>query len=226
MNFPVIRCAYGFLFTAVLTSALAAEEKPSPLKLAWEKNMLTISGTPLPGGPIKIHYIEAYCRPGSTDRDGGETAHTHGATLRGAAADGSRLKLQCTLADGVVVTHDIRTLADNVDFRITATNPTDKVSQADWAQPCLRVDQFTGRNQQTYLEKGFVFYDGRLTRMPTSDWATKARYVPGQVWAPRHVNRNDVNPRPLNETVPSNGLIGCFSEDESMILATAFEPYQ
>ena len=147
MNFPVIRCAYGFLFTAVLTSALAAEEKPSPLKLAWEKNMLTISGTPLPGGPIKIHYIEAYCRPGSTDRDWGETTIKHRTKLLESAADGSRLKLQCTLADGVVVTHDIRTLADNVDFRITATNPTDKVSQADWARPCLSVDQFTGGKQ-------------------------------------------------------------------------------
>jgi hypothetical protein len=30
----------------------------------------------------------------------------------------------------------------------------------------------------------------------------------------------------LSELVPSNGLIGCFSEDESMIFATAFEPYQ
>ena len=40
------------------------------------------------------------------------------------------------------------------------------------------------------------------------------------------VDRNDVNPRPLSKLVPSNGLIGCFSKDESKIFATAFEPYQ
>jgi hypothetical protein len=41
-----------------------------------------------------------------------------------------------------------------------------------------------------------------------------------------HVSRREVNPRPLNADVPSNGLIGCFSADEKMILATASEPYQ
>jgi hypothetical protein len=35
-----------------------------------------------------------------------------------------------------------------------------------------------------------------------------------------------VNPRPLNPHVPTRGLIGCFSADESMVFATAWEPYQ
>jgi hypothetical protein len=35
-----------------------------------------------------------------------------------------------------------------------------------------------------------------------------------------------VNPRPLSKDVPSNGLIGCFSADDRLILATAWEPYQ
>ena len=87
-------------------------------------------------------------------------------------------------------------------------------------------DKFTQRNQQTYLDKSFVFLDGKLARMPTPRWATKARYVPGQVWCPRGVDRDDVNPRPLSPDVPSNGLIGCFSADESKILAMAWEPYQ
>ena len=38
--------------------------------------------------------------------------------------------------------------------------------------------------------------------------------------------RNDVNPRPLSTIVPSNGLIGCYSADGSMIMASAWEPYQ
>ncbi len=216
----------GVLLVATLTPTALAADEPAPLSLSWQKNMLTISGKHLPGGPLKIHYIEAYCRPGSSDRDWRETTIPHETKLIDAAKDGSRLQLQCTLADCVIVQHNIRALADNIDFQLTATNPTKRPSLAYWAQPCLRVDRFTGRNQETYLDKGFVFYNGQLTRMPTPDWATKARYVPGQVWAPRHVDRNGVNPRPLNDTVPSNGLIGCFSAGEAMVLATAFEPYQ
>ncbi|MCB1124726.1 MAG: hypothetical protein KJT03_24445, partial [Verrucomicrobiae bacterium] len=103
---------------------------------------------------------------------------------------------------------------------------------AHWAQPCVRVGEFTGTgpdktdDKYAYLEKSFVFLDGGLARMPTRDWATEAKYIPGQVWAAPGVPRADVNPRPLHPDVPDNGLIGCFSEDESMIFATAFEPYQ
>ncbi|MCH2131697.1 MAG: hypothetical protein MK179_21360, partial [Pirellulaceae bacterium] len=38
--------------------------------------------------------------------------------------------------------------------------------------------------------------------------------------------RNDLNPRPLSDLIPSNGICGCFSADEKMILAVAWEPYQ
>ena len=54
----------------------------------------------------------------------------------------------------------------------------------------------------------------RLARLPTRPWATRARYTPGQVWCPAHVDRADVDPRPLSELVPSCGLAGRFSSDE------------
>ena len=60
--------------------------------------------------------------------------------------------------------------------------------------------------------------------MPTRDWAMKARYIPGQVWAAPGVPRADVNPRPLHKDVPDNGLIGCYSHDDKHIFATAWEP--
>jgi hypothetical protein len=198
-----------------------------PLRLHWEKNYLTISGAPLPGGEMRVHYLEAYCRAGSTDADW--VKHTvvgHTTELVEAADNGTLVRLKCTLKDGVVVEHTIRTTEDEVDFRLQAHNPTEKRSEAHWAQPCIRVDKFTGGDQQTYLGKSFVSLEGELCRMPTRDWAMQARYVPGQVWCPRGVDRNDVNPRPLSGLVPSNGLIGCFSADESRIFATAFEPYQ
>ena len=196
------------------------------LRIDWKDNYLTIRGPHLPGGQMKVHYLEAYCRPGSTNRKWEQTVIGHKTRLVAADDGGRHLTLECTLSDGVVVRHEIRAGSDEVDFRLTATNPTDKPSDAAWAQPCIRVDAFTGRDKNTYLDKCFVFLDGKLSRMPTRDWATKALYTPGQVWCPGGVSRDDVNPRPLSPNVPDNGLIGCYSADEKMIFAVAFEPYQ
>ena len=214
---------------AILNLPLMAEERRAPavdLKLSWEQNLLTIAGPRIPSGRIQVWYMEAYCRPGSTDRSWDQTVIGHKTTLVRTAEDHRQLQLRCQLDDGVVVDHDIRVVDDGVQFNLVAHNPKDHASLAHWAQPCIRVDRFTGGTQQTYLEKCFVFLDGKLTRMPTPVWATKARYVPGQVWCPSHVSREDVNPRPLNEQIPSNGLIGCFSAGGTAILATAWEPYQ
>lgn len=219
----IVACLSLFVRGATDTRAAG----PLPLKLHWEKNYLTISGEHLPGRTMQIHYLEAYCRDRSTDADW--VKHTkipHETALLEANDDGTFIKLRCRVADGLIVTHEIRSTHDEVDFRIHAHNPTDLRSEAHWAQPCIRLDRFTGADQQSYLDKSFVFLGGELSRMPTRQWATRARYTPGQVWCPRGVDRNDVNPRPLSPLVPSNGLIGCFSEDESMIFATAFEPYQ
>lgn len=208
------------------TGVFQKPQRAAPLELSWDKNILSIAGPKIPGGDIKILYLEAYCRPGSTDRDWRETVIGHKTELLDADRDGRSLKLRCTLNDGVIVDHIITAAADEVDFRLTAHNPTKKTSLAHWAQPCVRVDRFTGRGQKDYLPKCFVFQDGKAARLPIEPWATKARYVPGQVWCPKNVDRNDVNPRPLSDVVPSNGLIGCYSADEKWILATAWEPYQ
>lgn len=215
------------LTSATLTPHSSVRAADPPLALRWERNFLTISGPQMPGGAMRVHYLEAYCRAGSTDADWGKhTVVGHTTELVEAGDDGTLIRLKCTLKDGVVVEHTIRSTADEVDFRLRAHNPTDQRSEAHWAQPCIRVDRFSGGDQDSYLGKSFVFLDGELCRMPTRDWALEARYVPGQVWCPKGVDRNDVNPRPLSSLVPSNGLIGCFSQDESKIFATAFEPYQ
>src|SRR4029077_15362669 len=115
------------------------------------------------------------------------------------------------------VEHTITAGVDEVDFQLTAHNPTRQASEAHWAQPCVRLGEFTGaasvqtKDDYAYLPKCFIFLDGKLARMPTRAWATQARYIPGQVWCPAQVPRTDVNPRPLSTLVPSNGLIGCFS---------------
>lgn len=204
------------------------------LQLAWEPpHLLVISGASLPGREIRINYIEAYCRAGSTDADWVEHTMIPHRVERVVLSDDRRtLTLRDTLADGVTVDHVVTAGTDEVDFRLEARNPGDRRSEAHWAQPCVRLDRFTGfaadgPDIDDYLPKCFLFLDGRLTRMPDiRPWATTARYTPGQVWCPKHVPRTDVNPRPLSPLVPSHGLIGAFSADESMIFATAWEPYQ
>src|ERR1700704_2846629 len=53
------------------------------LTLSWADNVLTVRGRDLPGGAVKVWYLEAFCRPGSTDRDWGETVIPHGTKLVG-----------------------------------------------------------------------------------------------------------------------------------------------
>jgi hypothetical protein len=220
----------GALLGPLAASAVA--EDLQPLTIAWEKNFLTIRGD-FPGGELRTLYLEAYCRPGSTDREWRETVIPHTAEKLEAGADSKVIKLRDKLADGVVVEHTITAGKDEVDFRLVAHNSTDKRSEADWAQPCIRVDQFTGTTKADakalvpqYARKCFLFLDGQLHRLPTEPWADKARYVPGQVYAAKGVDRNDVNPRPLSPLVPSCGLCGCFSGDEKQIMAVVWEPYQ
>ena len=210
--------------------ALAAEPA---LTLKWENRFLEVIGPGIPGGPIRTHYLEAYCRPGSTDRDWRETVIPHQSKLIAASPDGTRVEIEDRLDDGVVVRHVIEAGKDEVVFVVKASNPTDQESLVHWAQPCMRVDRFVGADPQDarkvyppYIRHCFLMIDGKLTRLPTTPWALKARYVPGQVYAPATVDRDDVNPRPLSNLVPSSGLTGCYSADEKMILAVAWEPFQ
>ena len=218
------------LITGLIGHASVADEPG--LEIRWNKRMLTISGSSLPG-PVEIHYLEAYCRAGSTDREWGQTVIRHRSTLVEGKNDGKQIQIEDRLDDGVVVRHTITTGTDVVDFLMVATNPTQVASAVDWAQPCVRVDQFTGCDRKEsrelyppYIRQSFLFFAGKPAPMPTRPWADQARYTPGQVYCPPAVNRNDVNPRPLSKLVPSNALVGCFSADKKQLMAIAFVPCQ
>jgi len=229
------------LWTKIVRKELEQVLEPMPkknagLELGRDGHWLVIRGSDLPGGELRINYLEAYCRAGSTDADWVKhTVIRHQNELVSSGDDAKTMRLRDTLADGVTVEHTITADQDTVSFELVAHNPTGTASEAHWAQPCVRLGEFTGSAHGTDLSKGdiddylpkcFVFIDGKLARMPTAQWANEARYTPGQVWCPKHVPRSDVNPRPLSKIVPSNGLIGCFSGDEKLIFATAWEPYQ
>ncbi len=226
------------LAVASVRHATAQDRREPPartpsLALTYEDpHWLVIRGA-FPGGEIRVNYLEAYCRAGSTDADWvRHTVVPHQVELLSATEDRRELRLRDTLADGVIVEHIVRAGADEVAFELSAHNPGSKRSEAHWAQPCVRLAAFTGfapdgPDLDDYLPKCFVFIDGKLTRMPeVKPWAKEARYTPGQVWCPPGVPRTDVNPRPLSPLVPSHGLIGAFSSDEKWVFATAWEPYQ
>lgn len=212
---------------------LATPAQADGLTIHHDGHYLEIRGAKIPGGPVRINYLEAYCRAGSTDADWVKhTVVPHTCQRLSPQGDSKVIRLRDTLADGLEVEHTITAHADQITFDLVAKNPTAKRSEAHWAQPCVRLGPFTGfgagfrGNLDDYLPKCFLFLDGKLTRMPTDNWAKKARYTPGQVWVPRGVPREDANPRPLSPLIPSSGLIGCFSADEKMVLAMAWEPYQ
>lgn len=230
-----IRLAFlAMLLTSAIPASIAAQDS---LKLNWANDYLTISGPRLPGGSITIHYMEAFCRDGSTSRDWHETVIPHKTSSVSKAADDDRLILESRLDDGVIVRHIITSTVDSVEFIVEAVNPSDAPSRAHWAQPCMRVDRFVGvapdRNSEAYLSRSFIFLpspnggDPKCTFLNRiTPWAKAARYVPGQVWCSPGVPRDDVNPRPLNVLTPANGLIGCVSADDKRLLAMAWEPWQ
>lgn len=213
------------------------QARANPLELSWARNFLTISGPDVPGGAISIHYLEAFCRDGSTARPWQFTVFPHETRLIEAAPDKSRIVLESHVEDGVVVRHIITSDAESVNFLVSARNPTAHASQVHWAQPCMRVDKFVGvapdHDSEAYLGRSFVFDRSSVNGEPVpkflnewKPWARAARYTPGQVWPGPGVPRNDVNPRPLNPRSTANGLIGCVSADGRKMLAMTWEPYQ
>ena len=197
------------IVVAFAAAVAVQAQDAKPLTISWDRNFLSVHGD-FPGEELRTNYLEAYCRAGSTNQDWRtQTVIRHTAEKLEASPDGKLIKLRNTLTDGVVVNHTITAGKDEVDFQLVAHNPTEKASEAHWAQPCIRVDKFTGAGNAdaralvpAYARKCFLFIDGKLTRMPTEPWADKAINVPGQVYCPKGVDRNDVNPRPLSALVP------------------------
>jgi hypothetical protein len=214
------------IVTAAMTGA--CRESGHVLRVSWtDKNdILTIRSDEIPGGKLDVWYLEAFCRRGSTDRDWDETTIPFESKLVDADPAGRWLKLKTIVDKKVHIDHTIRAGADEVDFQMTLVNPTDQAVDIESCQPCIRVGRFTGRRQDDYFEKCFIFTEKGLTRMHQTHRATEARYTPGQVYVPVGIDLNDVNPRPISRTQPVNGLVGCFSADEKMILATAWDHTQ
>ncbi|ADV61849.1 hypothetical protein Isop_1263 [Isosphaera pallida ATCC 43644] len=227
---------FGFLG---VTSWWAEARSEEQLRLTWRRDavsgreFLTVRGPRLPEEGLVIWHLEAFCRPGSTNRAWEETVIPHHTELIDQAPDGSQILLRSQLEDGVTVDQRIEVdphEPDVVRFALTCRNPTDRVSLAHWGQSCVRVANFTGHPErpgaEDYLPQVFVGIEGELTFLPCQPWSRTARYTPGQVFRPAHVDPQDLNPRPVNRRLADPGLIGCVSADRQSLVAVAWQPYQ
>ena len=196
------------------------------LRIEWEDNILRISSPRIPTGAVELWYLEAFCRSGSTNRDWSETVIPHETAKLAVGPDGKMLRLKSVVEPGVEVIHEIRAEEDEVRFSVTLTNPTNQKVDIDWAQPCIRVGAFTGLNQEEYIRRCFIFTERALTTLDKTRRTEEALYRGGQVYVPEGINKEDVNPRPLSPDVPVNGLIGCFSHDDKLLLAMAWDSTQ
>ena len=102
---PFRRCLMQLsLFVFTLAGTLAPHADPQSLTLDRVDHWLVIKGDHIPGGPIRINYLEAYCRAGSTDADWVKhTVIKHKNELVSLSDDKKTLKLKDTLADGVTL---------------------------------------------------------------------------------------------------------------------------
>jgi hypothetical protein len=206
--------AAALLFVSLTANALT---------LSWTNNFLTISGPNIPGGNIRVLYIEAFCRSGSTDRDWNETVIPHKTTLLSSSTDHTHLEF-LTTAENIEAKHSVRANEDEVEFTWTIKNTDNKPIDLDWFQPtCIEVDRFTGCAQSNYWNRCFIFTQNGLATLDKTRRTEAARYRGGQVYVPAGIDLRSVNPRPISLDQPTNNLIGCFSSDDKCLLATAWD---
>jgi len=217
-----MRYLVAMILLAGCASAPPPHQKP-PLTIAWQGNMLSITG-PFPGGKIDVWYLEAFCRAGARDRIWKDTTILH--TTEKLSDDGRTITLLHKVEGGVEVTSTITAGLGEVDFRVEAVNKGAAYVDAQWVQPCVRLGAFTGCNQQTYVERSFIFLDRGRVFLDRTNRTEQAMYKGGQVYMPAHIERKDCNPRPHSPDIPANRLIGCVSADNQWLFATAWEPTQ
>jgi hypothetical protein len=200
-----------------------APRKAPPLQIAWEKNILTVTGD-FPGGKIETLYLEAYCRSGARDRAWKETVIPH--TTEKLSDDGITITLRDKVQGGVEVTHRITAGRGEIDFQVEAVNRGSEYVDAQWVQPCVRVGPFTGCDKSTYIPRSFIFLNEKRVFLDQARRTEDAIYKGGQLYIPPGIRREDCNPRPHSPDVPSNRLIGCVSSNNEWLWATAWNPTQ
>ena len=209
--------------SALMALALLAEAKSSAadgLTISWTNNHLTIASPTLPGKTMDIWYLEAFCRSNSTHRIWNQTTIPHKTQLLSATP--THLRFRTTASTNVEMLHEVKAGADELDITFEFKNLGATPVDLEWFQPaCIRVDKFTGLKQSNFFSRSFIFTADGLTTLDKTRRREAAIYRGGQVYVPSGINLSNVNPRPISDTQPVNGLIGCFSADNQHLFATA-----
>ena len=210
-----------FLFMVLLfRAAVLSGYADDGLTLSWTNKILTVSASTLPGGKLEILYLEAFCHKGSTHCDWHKTVLPHRTRL--VAAEPGHLRFRTTIEPDAVMLHEVRVASNGVEFQFALTNQGLEPLDLEWFQPaCIRVGRFTGLDQSNYTSRSFIFAERGLTTLNQTRRQEEGFYRGGQVYVPKGINLADVNPRPICQDQPVNGLIGCFSADGKQLLATA-----
>ena len=96
-SFQLIRgLCFLFFFTAITK---AEDVLNSKISIEWKDDILSVFHPSIPGGKIDTWYLEAYCRPGSTDRVWDKTVIGHETKIVLSNKERSELKLRCHLKD-------------------------------------------------------------------------------------------------------------------------------
>lgn len=205
-----------------LIIAAATTHAADGLRVAWTNNILSLESPRLPGGRLQIWYLEAFLRSGANGREWGQSVLKHRTKLVEAAADKLSLKFVTTVATNVTVHHSVHAREDELELVYQLTNAGPTAVDLQWFLPaCIRVAEFTGRNQTNFIERTFLYTQAGLTTLDRLRRTTNALYLGGQVYPMPGVPETEANPRPVSPDRPIKGLIGCFSADDRWILATA-----
>jgi hypothetical protein len=164
--------------------------------------------------------LEAFCHKGSTDRDWKKTVLSHKTKL--IKADPKHLQFRTSIEPDAVMLHELQATSNGVDIHFMLKNLSQKPLDLEWFQPaCIRTDRFTGMVQSNFTSRSFIFTKQGLTTLDKTKRRVEALNRGGQVYVPEGINLADVNPRPICQDRPVEGLIGCFSADGKQLLATA-----
>lgn len=221
----LIACIAGAMGSTLFNDPLS-KESPEGLKIEWANNILTISDSDLPGKKMEILYLEAFCKTGSTDRIWDETTIPHKTEMLSSDDNHKHIRLRTIVQPEIEVMHDLRAGKDEVEFNLVLTNKSNETVDIDWFQPCIRVNQFTNREQDDYIARCFIFTKSGLTTLDKTRRTHEGLYKGGQTYVPAGINLEDVNPRSISPDQPVNGLIGCYSDNNKYLMATAWDNYQ
>jgi hypothetical protein len=204
--------------------------------LEYEFDVLNVAIPGLPA-PLKLLYIEVFARR-SSSADLSDHFISFVTEQTSAASDGRRIELRSRLDDGVVIDHVLTAGDGEVDLRLDVHNPTDRASDLEYPAACLPTAEFTGTSRELgseeFLAKCFITTGNGIRRLTELDEPIAADPQPfpdvvlrGQRWV-SSLTRGEgelMNAEEVSSIEPASGLIGCFSADESLIAAVAWEPF-